>query len=159
MTTPTRPQPPTGLRRTLFRLPIHLYRARLGWLLGQRFLMLDHVGRSTGAPRRTVLEVVAHDPERDTYTVASGFGPGADWYRNVRKQPQVSIRVGTRLLAVTAVPLTPAESAAAMVDYAHRHPTAARRLSRFMGFEIDGGDDAYRRVGQAVPFVRFEPRR
>jgi hypothetical protein len=30
------PRPPAGVRRALFRLPIHLYRLRLGWLLGRR---------------------------------------------------------------------------------------------------------------------------
>jgi hypothetical protein len=32
--------PPTGLRRLLFRLPLHLYHVRLGWLLGDRLMLL-----------------------------------------------------------------------------------------------------------------------
>jgi hypothetical protein len=38
------------------------------------------------------------------------------------------------------------------------HPRTARRIARFMGFEVDGTERDYREVGRAVPFVRFAPR-
>jgi hypothetical protein len=41
-----------------FRLPIHLYRLDLGWLLGHRVLLLSHRGRKSGLIRATPLEVV-----------------------------------------------------------------------------------------------------
>jgi hypothetical protein len=66
-------QPPTGLSRLLFRIPIHLYRLGLGWPLGSRLLLLNHVGRVSGQPRRVVLEVVAHDRTDCSYVVASGW--------------------------------------------------------------------------------------
>ncbi|SEK55561.1 hypothetical protein [Nonomuraea pusilla] len=49
-----RPDPPSGLRRALWRLPVHLYRAGLGRLLGGRLMLLTHVGRVSGrlAPGR-----------------------------------------------------------------------------------------------------------
>jgi hypothetical protein len=40
----TKSSPPRGLARLAFRLPIWLYRLRLGWLLGDRFLLLTHIG-------------------------------------------------------------------------------------------------------------------
>ncbi|MET8156751.1 hypothetical protein ABZT47_10295 [Sphaerisporangium sp. NPDC005289] len=36
--------------RRLVRAPIWLYRAGLGILFGSRLLMLEHIGRTTGAP-------------------------------------------------------------------------------------------------------------
>ena len=60
--------------RWLARAPIGLYRARLGFLLGSRLLMLEHLGRKSGARRYVVLEVVAR-PRPGTYVVASAFGP------------------------------------------------------------------------------------
>ena len=63
-------QPPAGLTRFLFRIPIHLYRLRLGWLFGSRLLLLNHIGRVSGKPRQTILEVAEHDG--DSYVVASG---------------------------------------------------------------------------------------
>lgn len=66
--------PQTRLRRTLFRAPILLYRLGLGGLLGSRFTLLTHTGRSSGRPRQVVLEVVGRHQASGGYLVASGFG-------------------------------------------------------------------------------------
>jgi deazaflavin-dependent oxidoreductase (nitroreductase family) len=151
--------PPHGLSRWLFRLPIWLYRLGLGWLLGGRFLLLNHIGRKSGLPRQTVLEVVKYDKVSDTYYVAVGFGPETDWYRNLLQTPQASIQVKHRQLAVTADPLSAEQSGEAMVDYARRHPTAARNLSRLRGYNMQQGtEEDYRRVGrELVQFVALRP--
>jgi deazaflavin-dependent oxidoreductase (nitroreductase family) len=152
------PHRPTGWERLAFRAPILLYRARLGWLLGGRFVLIHHVGRKTGLVRSVVVEVVEHDPTNGSYVVCSGFGPRADWYRNLRAHPQVTIQVGRRSLGVEAVPLPPEEGGELMARYAVPHAVAARRLCRFMGFEVDGSADDYRAVGRELPFIRFVPR-
>lgn len=43
--------------RWLVRLPLWLYRARLGLLVGHRMLMMEHIGRRSGLRRQVVLEV------------------------------------------------------------------------------------------------------
>ena len=86
--------PPSKALRFGLRLPIWFYRAHLGWLLGDRFLMLTHTGRSSGLERQTVIEVVQHDKATDTYYVVSGWGEKADWYQNIRKNPTVTIHTG-----------------------------------------------------------------
>lgn len=151
------PPRPTGLRRALFRLPLRLYRAHLGAVLGHRFVLINHVGRITGLPRQVVVEVVERDPASGAVTVASGFGPKSDWYRNLLAHPDVSIQTGARLRDVHAVVLTEEEAADAMAGYARRHPRAARALSKFMGFGVDGSEADYRAVGRQIPMVRFEP--
>lgn len=60
--------------RIALRLNVYVYRWRLGWLLGRRFLLLTHLGRRTGGPHHTVLEVVGRDDAGDQ-TVMSGGGP------------------------------------------------------------------------------------
>lgn len=151
--------PPAGLRRLMFRIPIYLYRLRLGWLFGSRLLMLNHVGRVSGRPRQVILEVAEHDDSDDSYVVASGWGPTAAWYRNVLHTPDVSIQVGTRAMLVTAVPLAKDEGAQIFVRYASRHRTAAKFvLPRMMGFSVDGSDADFHQVGQRMPFVRLVPR-
>lgn len=152
-----RPDPPTGVRRVLFRLPIWLYRARLGAVLGSRFVLINHVGRKSGMRRQVVVEVVGHDPQTGKVTVAAGFGRTSDWYRNLLAHPDARIRLGRRSMRVHAVALSPEQSAAAMLAYARRHPRAALRLSRFMGFSVDGGADDYRAVGQELSMVRLDP--
>jgi deazaflavin-dependent oxidoreductase (nitroreductase family) len=144
--------------RVLLRLPIGLYRVRLGWLLGGRFVLIEHRGRRTGQPRETVVEVVARDRGSGAVTVASGFGPRADWYQNLLAQPEATVQIGGHRFRADAVNLSPAQAGAAMLDYAHRHPFAARRLCRFMGFDVNGSDDDYRDVAARVPFLRLQPR-
>ena len=150
-------QPPAGLTRFLFRIPIHLYRLRLGWLFGSRLLLLNHIGRVSGKPRQTILEVAEHDG--DSYVVASGWGPTAAWYRNIVHTPDVTIQVGTRTIPVTAMPLDKDEGAQVFMRYGSRHRTAAKYvLPRVLGFCVDGSDADFRAVGQQLPFIRFVPR-
>src|SRR5688572_6032357 len=133
-----RPTPPTGLRRALFRAPIRLYRLGLGALVPSRLLLLNHIGRVSGQQRQVVIEVVEHERSTGSYIVCSGFGPKAQWYRNLLAHPDVTIQVGARRLAVTAQPLSAEEGGAFMAGYAARHPRAARKLVKFMGFRVDG---------------------
>jgi hypothetical protein len=63
--------------------PIRISKARAGALFGSRILMLEHIGRKSGAPRYAVLEIVDH-PAPDVYIVASGFGRKAQWFSNVQ---------------------------------------------------------------------------
>jgi deazaflavin-dependent oxidoreductase (nitroreductase family) len=150
-------QPPAGLTRLVFRIPIHLYRLRLGWLFGSRLLLLNHIGRISGKPRQTVLEVAERDS--DSYVVASGWGPNAAWYRNILHTPDVTIQVGTRTIPVTAIPLDKDDGGDVFVRYASRHRAAARyMLPRVLGYSVDGSDADFRAVGQHLPFVRFVPR-
>jgi deazaflavin-dependent oxidoreductase (nitroreductase family) len=152
--------PPTGLRRMLFRMPIWLYRAGLGGVLGHRFLLLTHTGRRTGQTRRAVLEVAGRDPATGGYLVASGFGPRTQWLRNVASNPRVAVRVGWRRFAGTARILAPDDSGRAMLDYARRHPLAARELMRLCGYRVDGSPEDYFALGRdQIPFVALVPDR
>lgn len=149
---------PGRVTRFIYRLPIWLYRLGLGGLLGRRFLLINHVGRKSGRLHQTVVEVAGHDAASGTYLVASGYGPRADWYRNLRHEPNVTIQVGGKRLAVRAEHLSPEASGEAMVAYARRHPVAARSLARTLGLDLDGSEGGYRRAGrEMIPFVAFHP--
>jgi deazaflavin-dependent oxidoreductase (nitroreductase family) len=114
--------------RWIVRAPVWLYRARLGFLLGSRLLMLEHTGRKTGPRRYAVLEIV-HRPRPGTYAVASGFGTRAHWFRNVRANPKIRVHTGVRGSAsATARLLTSEENAAVLAAHQRRHPRAWARL-------------------------------
>lgn len=150
--------PPTGLSRLLFRLPIRIYRLGLGWIFGDRLMLLSHRGRISGKQRQTVLEVVAHDPVDDSFVAASGLGPTAAWYQNVIHTPDAGIQVGRRTMRVTAVPLSEDQGADVFANYATRHRAAARYLlPRLMGFAVDGSEADFRAAGRRIPFIRFVP--
>lgn len=152
-------QPPRRVRRLAFRLPIYLYRLGLGWLFGDRLLLLNHIGRVSGKPRQTVLEVVTHDRADGSFVVASGWGSSAAWHRNLLHTPDVSVQVGRQVRAVTAVPLAAEEGAEIFAQYAIRHRMLARHLlPRLLGFSVDGSWADFREVGRRMPFVRFVPR-
>jgi deazaflavin-dependent oxidoreductase (nitroreductase family) len=86
--------------------------------------MLEHTGRKTGARRYAMLEVVAR-PRPGTYVVASGFGARAQWFRNVRANPDVRLHIGARRpVSATARLLTSEETSAALTAYAGSHPQA-----------------------------------
>jgi deazaflavin-dependent oxidoreductase (nitroreductase family) len=151
-----RPPLPTGWRRRAARLPLALYAAGLGRILGRRLLVLHHTGRTTGLDRRVTLEVVAYDRTRGSWTVASGFGPKAAWYRNLRHTPAALVEFSGRRFAVTAHFLPAGEGAELMARYAPQHPRLARRLCAFMGFEVDGSTESFRAAGARIPFVRLD---
>ncbi|MFE7173265.1 nitroreductase family deazaflavin-dependent oxidoreductase [Streptomyces sp. NPDC057616] len=155
-TYPGRPQLPVGWRRFLARLPVLVFRCGLGWVFGGRLLLLHHTGRVSGLHRRVVLEVVEYEPAGRSWIVASGFGPRAAWYRNLRAEPKTLIEVGNRRHAVTAHVLPPDEGAEIMARYARNRPRTARRLCTFMGFPSDGTDAQFRDAGRAIPFVRLD---
>ena len=114
--------------RWLVRAPVWLYRARLGILFGDRLLMLEHLGRRSGRRRYVVLEVVDH-PTADRWIVVSGFGDRAQWFRNLRANPQVRVFLRSRQpRPATASPLDRSAAEATLTRYAAAHPGAWRTL-------------------------------
>lgn len=149
---------PRGWRRAIARAPIALYRWHLGPLLGRRVCLLTHTGRSSGLPRQVVLEVVSRDPRTGAVRLAAGFGPGADWYRNIQRHPEVTLQLGGRRTPATARPLSPEQSGETVAAYAPRHPRTARRLMRICGIETDGTVEDYYLIGRdLIPIVEVTP--
>ncbi|HET9591189.1 MAG TPA: nitroreductase family deazaflavin-dependent oxidoreductase [Anaerolineales bacterium] len=149
---------PGGLLLVGFRLPILLYRLHLGWILGERFLLLTHIGRESGLSRRTVLEVVGRKPSTGAYLVVSAFGKKADWFLNISRHPDVTIKVKRRSMPVRARQLPETDGVRALLDYAKRHPVAFREMSRlFTGKPFQPTAESCRRFIQSRPIVAFEP--
>jgi deazaflavin-dependent oxidoreductase (nitroreductase family) len=150
---------PGPLLRRLLRLPAALYRVGGGWLLGHRFLLLTHRGRRTGRLHQTVLEVVSWRPERSEAVVMSGWGPHAEWYRNVRAGGAVEISIARRRFHPSVRPLPVEEAVAVLVDYERRNrplaPVVRAILSRLAGFRYDGSEAGRRRLVEALPLVAF----
>ena len=137
----------------LMRAPICMYRARLGFVFGSRLLLLEHIGRRTGARRLVVLEVVGH-PAPDTYVVASGFGSRSQWYRNVTAHPLVRVSVAHRwAVPAEARVLEPIQAETMLQTYVDRHPRAWSALKpvleNTLGTPI--ADD-----GAGLPLVQLE---
>ena len=150
--------PPGKVLRFGLRLPIWLYRLKLGWLLDNRFLMLTHIGRKSGSPHETVIEVIQYDKQTDTYYVVSGWGEKSDWYQNIQKDPSVMIHVSARKFhsQATFIPFTKAVEL--MEAYVRDHPLAFKELSSlFLGERSLPGNDAARQLAEKMPMVSFHP--
>jgi deazaflavin-dependent oxidoreductase (nitroreductase family) len=128
--------------RRFVRAPIWLYQHGFGRLLGKRVIMLEHRGRKSGLPRFVCLEVVER-PTPDTIVIVSGFGQRAQWYRNLRADPECYLSSGRRRRVPAYARLMPdRESADALARYKQRNPRAWRRLrgaiEHAVGRSVDG---------------------
>jgi deazaflavin-dependent oxidoreductase (nitroreductase family) len=150
-------QRPRRWLRVFLKAPILLYRLHLGWLLGQRFLLLEHMGRKSGLTRRTVIEVVNHDPITKTWTVAAAFGGRtAHWFQNIQERPAVIVTVGIKRSSALARPLDEDQGDSIFRDYAKQNARAWALLYRLiLGDRFDGSDAAFRRFAAQVPAVAF----
>ncbi|MDA1330383.1 MAG: nitroreductase family deazaflavin-dependent oxidoreductase [Chloroflexi bacterium] len=125
--------------------------------MGQRFLMLTTTGRVSGQLRNTVIEVVSRDLDTGVYYVASAWGVQADWLRNLQKEPLCNVQVGGRRFEGKAERLQKGDAQRVLLEYARKHPKAMRGLAAFMGFEVDGSDEAYRQMAATLPLVGLRP--
>lgn len=82
------------LFRGFKRFILLMWRLDMAWwftLLPQvtgQILILHHIGRKTGLPRRTPVNY-AHI--HDAVYITAGFGSVSHWYRNIQAQPQIEI--------------------------------------------------------------------
>ena len=152
-----RDRPPGPVLRTFLRAPTLLYRAHLGWLLGNRFLCLVHRGRRSGKLRRTVVEVVHFDRRSEEAAVVAGWGPHTQWYLNLESGPPEEVRLGRRLWRAPGRRfLDEAERVALLGGYVREHPRAAKGLGRAFGIaSLDAGGIAD--LAGRVRAVAFRP--
>ena len=152
-----------GWLRVAFAAPNRLYDAGVGWVLGHRFLRLTHTGRRSGREFRVVLEVVAYDERSGAATVVSGFGPRADWYRNVTAGGPAWVDLGRGPRAADHEVLPADEVVTLLEAYERRNrlatPVLRRALSRLVGRRYTGSDEDRRRLADDLPMVRFTPGR
>lgn len=149
---------PKGALRVFLRLPIWLYRVRLGWLLGHRLVYLAHRGRRTGARREVVAETVRYDPERPEVVVVAAWGRDPDWYRNLRVGPALEVRVGGHRWTRPAHRfLDGTETARTLLDYQRAHPRAWRHIAPLLGFPTDPADPRWPEVAGSVHAIAFTP--
>jgi deazaflavin-dependent oxidoreductase (nitroreductase family) len=146
---------PQGLWRTVLHSPTYLFKWNLGFVMGDRFMLIDHFGRRSGTRYQTPVEVVEHDHDGGEYIVCSGTGAGADWYRNLEAAPAPQIQVGNRRWQPSQRFLDAEEAAARFKRYETAHPKVAQRLLRAMGHSYDGSHEGRISMMADMPMVAF----
>ncbi len=125
--------------------------------MGTRFVLLTHIGRKSGLPRQTVIEVVRYDRSTGACIVASGWGTKSDWFHNITANSNIYYQVRNKRCAGVAERLSSEEGGAELLDYARRHPMAFKELSTFMGIKMDGSEADIRESGKLLPLFIFKP--
>lgn len=124
----------------LLKLPLILYKARLGWLLGHRFALLTHRGRRSGKTYRTVLAVLRFDPRTREIAAISAWS-GSQWFKNIVAAPPLSVETGR----VHYVPLhrflTASEIASLFEEYREKRPVFSRMVCRIPGWKWDASHE------------------
>jgi deazaflavin-dependent oxidoreductase (nitroreductase family) len=149
---------PKGIFRLALRAPIILYRWHLGFLLGNRFVYLEHRGRRSGILRHVVIEVADYDPTVRSVVVVAAWGDKADWYENIQADPHVTITLGAKRYPAVARTLTKDEAKAHLQAYARRHPAAFEELDVLVeGLGRRKPDEIIRTFLDTMPVVEFLP--
>jgi deazaflavin-dependent oxidoreductase (nitroreductase family) len=150
--------PPTGLLRLLLQAPVWLYRLHLGCLLGHRFLLLTHRGRTSGKVRQTVVEVARYDPATGESIVFAGWRGETDWYRNIQAHPALRVTTGRLSYVPVQRLLDTDETIAELKRVTALHPWEMRQgLARVFGFDLDGSERSWREAAAFFRGVAFRP--
>ena len=155
-------EPARGLKRLFFKSPSLVYVGPIAAIMGWRhIMMLTTIGRASGQPRTTGVSFM---PVGDHYIIFSGWGVTSNWYRNVLKNPEVTIKIGNRKMRATATLVTePARRKELMLqmrDYSVNSgpPVFLRPLFKLTGlFDYDAEIAMAVAQGDKLPVVEVRP--
>ena len=154
-------KPPGPVLRIALKAPNFLYRCNVGWLLGHRFVQIEHTGRRSGAHYDTVVEVLSWDRGSGEVIIMSGWGPTADWYRNIRAGTPTAITFARHSRPVIHRDLREDEAIEVLRKYEERNrwmrPVVRRVLGRLSGKPYDGSEESRRAVILALPLIALMP--
>ncbi|GAA1017744.1 hypothetical protein GCM10009556_066330 [Acrocarpospora pleiomorpha] len=147
-----------SLAQRVLAAPTLLYRAGLGWLMTERYLMIEHTGRRTGLTRRTIVECLQKTPEGGVI-VASALGTKGAWFINITDSGKARIHHGRRRYDATVKVVPPHEKAAPLTAFSAAHPTAARLYARRFRAAGEPGTTTLADYPDQVVLVEFRPGR
>ncbi len=149
---------PKGLLRIGFRIPVYIYRLGLGWVFGERLVLVNHVGRKSGTPRQSVVEVIERNLQTGEITIIAGYGSQTQWYQNLKAHPDTTIQLGRHRLCVISEFVSAEDGEDIMARYFHRHSTLTHELFSMLGYSWDGTEQGARKIArETLRFVRFRP--
>jgi deazaflavin-dependent oxidoreductase (nitroreductase family) len=141
----------------IFKIPIILYQLRLGWMLGNRFMQITHVGRRSGKVRRTILAVLKfNDKTNEIYAVSAW--KGSDWFYNIHSSPVLDVETGFIRYIPEYRDLSAEEISSTFVEYRNKHPFFCRMICRIPGWKWDSTYEEFLELARDLHGVVFKPK-
>ena len=141
----------------LFKMPLILYRMRLGWLLGKRFMQITHIGRRSGKIYRSVLAVLKFDEKtREIYVVSAW--KGSDWYSNIQANPALLVETGFIRYEPVQRTLSAEEIFETVMEFRRKHPTFGRLVCRIPGWDWNANEEEFMELARSLRGVVFQPK-
>ncbi len=142
----------------LLGTPKWLFKMRLGFVFGKRFVLLEHRGRRSGKRYETPLEVVHGDVTTAEIVVLSARGAKADWFLNLQASPAIALWIGNARRRVDQRFLETDDGLAILTSYQAAHPKAARRIAAALDLPDPATAEARAELAQVLPMVGLTPR-
>ena len=149
------PAPPKGFKLKLFRAPLYLYRFKLGFLLGERLILLKHWGRKSGKLNEAVIEVIDQDKVNGKIFSASGFGEKSHWFKNILANNSVFVTIRNSEYKAIVRVLSADEATEVLLRYVKAHPRSIKGVARLSGYEMDGSEQDVIEFSKIVKIVEF----
>ena len=147
---------PARLLIPIFKLPLVLYRIRLGWTFGHRFVLLTHVGRRSGQTRRTILAALHFDAQTKEIMAISAWS-ASEWYKNILASPALQVETGFTRYTPAQRFLTTEEIALLFEEYRRERPIFSRMVCRIPGWKWDSSHEELLELAQTLRGVAFRP--
>lgn len=123
-------QEPGRLLWAINLLPKLVFKLRLSRLYGARFAMITHRGRKSGKPRTVIVETADGSPKSGHLTYIVAYGERAQWYKNLKAAPAVSIEIAGKVYDEPRHEFLDREGTEhAIACYWERYPRLARLLA------------------------------
>jgi deazaflavin-dependent oxidoreductase (nitroreductase family) len=148
---------PPAFMIPMLKLPLVLYRLRLGWVFGHRFMLLTHKGRRSGKIRQTVLAVLRFDLKTKEIKAVSAWS-ASEWYKNIFSAPALQVETGFTRYVPIHRSLTSEEIATLFEDYCHDHPIFSRIVCRIPGWKWDSSHAEFLELANTLHGVAFRPK-
>jgi deazaflavin-dependent oxidoreductase (nitroreductase family) len=142
----------------MMKMPLLIYRLRLGWVFGKRFMLLTHVGRRSGKVYQSVLAVLRFDENSQEIFVVSPWS-GSNWFHNIQAAPALEVETAGICYAPTQRALSPEEIAALFIEYRTQHPIFCRLIARIPGWKINSTYGEFLELAKSLRGVAFRPKK
>jgi len=150
---------PNWFLKLFFKIPVFLYKIGFGGferIIGAEWMLLTTIGRKSGKPRQTMVDILDYDKDADTYYIEAAYGARADWYKNIQANPLFEAQVGRRKFKARAGELTADNAADKLVQFYRRKPAYTRSVMAMVGMKFED-EDGLRAVAKNLTLLVVKP--